>query len=78
MIIQAISLLGAALILLAFSLQQWGRWSATDARYLWSNLVGSVILSVVAWIGAQWGFLLMESVWAAVSLRALMRRRISV
>lgn len=45
-----------------------------DARsYLVLNLVGSAILAYLAWDQRQWGFLLLESVWAAVSLWSLVR-----
>lgn len=66
-LIQLISLVGAATILLAFTLQVQGRWKSTESRYLWANLIGSAILAVVAWIESQWGFLVLETAWAAVS-----------
>lgn len=66
--IQWLSLVGAATILMAFTLQVQGRWNSTEARYLWANFIGSAILAVVAWIESQWGFLMLETVWAAVSV----------
>ena len=72
--IQIISLIGAMLILAAFALQQMGRWKSDDALYLWANLIGSATLTVIAWIELQWGFLLMESVWALVSAWSLCKR----
>jgi hypothetical protein len=39
--------------------------------YLALNLAGSLILAVLAWAERQWGFLLLESVWAIVSLWGL-------
>ncbi|MBI2383065.1 MAG: hypothetical protein HYV18_03220 [Gammaproteobacteria bacterium] len=72
--IQLISLAGAALILGAFAMQQFGRWKPGDAGYLWCNFLGSAVLTVVAWVERQWGFLLLEAAWAAVSLRSLLRR----
>ncbi|MEK6806548.1 MAG: hypothetical protein AABY95_07860 [Pseudomonadota bacterium] len=74
MLIQAISLAGAMTILAAFVLQLWGRLKADDAAYLWANTLGAGVLTVVAWIESQWGFLLMESVWTAVSLNGLVKR----
>ncbi len=71
--IQIISLIGAMLILAAFALQQLGRWKSDDALYLWANLLGSATLTVIAWIEQQWGFLLMESVWALVSTWSLFK-----
>jgi hypothetical protein len=37
------------------------------------NLLGSATLAVLAWYGRQWGFLLLEAVWALVSGWGLFR-----
>jgi hypothetical protein len=70
---QVISLVGAILILAAYAGHQFGLIEHTDAAYSWMNLVGSLVLAVVAYRGQQWGFLLLEVVWAAVSLVPLVR-----
>ena len=44
-----------------------------DAAYLLLNLLGSAILAYLAWHESQWGFLLLEGVWALVSLWSLWR-----
>lgn len=63
-----VQIVGAILILVAFVLAQL-RVLAQDAYgYLVPNLLGAIILTVDAWQGAQWGFVLLEGVWAAVSL----------
>lgn len=72
--IQLISLAGALTILAAFTLQQAGRLKSDDLPYLWANLAGASTLTAVAWIERQWGFLLMEGVWALVSAWSLLRR----
>lgn len=74
MIIQLMSVAGACLILLAFALLQLGRWRADQPIYLWANMLGAGLLSVVAWLEQQWGFLLLESVWTLVSGHGLLRR----
>jgi hypothetical protein len=42
--------------------------------YLWFNLAGSGVLAALALIDQDWGFLLLEGVWAAVAAGALLRR----
>jgi len=37
------------------------------------NLVGSTALAIDAYFGAQWGFVLLEGVWAIVSAAAVAR-----
>jgi hypothetical protein len=73
--IQIVSLVGSLLILAAFSANQLGRMTAEQRLYTVLNLVGSAILAVVALKEEQWGFLLLEGVWALVSAYALVRPR---
>ena len=65
--LQAISVVGALLVLAAFAANQLGRTDASSLRYQITNLVGSAILTVVAVIEVQWGFILLEGTWALVS-----------
>jgi len=75
---QVISLVGAILILAAYAGHQFGLIEHTDAAYSWMNLVGSLVLAIIAYRGQLWGFLLLEAVWAAVSLVPLLRSRPSL
>jgi len=68
---QIAQIAGALLILVAFAGVQVDRIDPHSRLYLTLNLVGSAALAVLAAIEAQWGFLLLESVWAAVSAWAL-------
>ncbi len=75
-----IQIIGAILILVAFAGAQFERLDQRSRTYLVLNLVGSVILAVLAAMDSQWGFLLLEGVWALVSAWALfgaMRPRVS-
>jgi hypothetical protein len=73
MLVQAISLVAACVVLYAFYMQQQGAWQSTEPRYLGCNFAGTAVLTVVAWIGSQWGFVLVEAIWSIVSLRGLVR-----
>ena len=66
-----VQIAGALLVLAGFALAQWGVLDGKSVRYLLLNLVGSAVLAVDAWIEEQWGFLLLEAVWAVVSATSL-------
>lgn len=70
---QFIQILGALLILAAFGGAQLGRMSTNSRVYLVLNLLGSAILTGVAIVESDWGFLLLEAVWALVSAWGLFR-----
>jgi hypothetical protein len=68
---QVIQIVGALLILAAFAAVQYERMSTDSRLYLTLNLVGSAILAVLALSSEQWGFVLLEGVWAIVSALGL-------
>jgi hypothetical protein len=70
---QVIQVAGSLLILAGFAASQAGRLSIDSATYLALNFAGSAILAVLAYIDQQWGFLLLEGVWAVVSLWGLIQ-----
>jgi hypothetical protein len=70
---QTASLLGAALILAAYAAHQAGRMDRDSAWYHILNLAGALILCVVALEAFQIGFIVLEGVWAAISLAAFVR-----
>jgi hypothetical protein len=61
------------LILLAFAANQLGRTDTSSLSYQIANFVGSAILTVVAVIEVQLGFILLEGAWALVSLWGTIR-----
>ncbi len=75
---QVFQVIGAVLILAAYAAAQFRLLDQRSYPYIIFNLVGSAILAVLAWEERQWGFLLLETVWALVSLWSLVaawRRR---
>ncbi len=68
---QVVQLVGAIPILIAFVAAQLERLNTHSNLYLALNVVGSAILAVVAFLEAQWGFLLLECVWGLFSLWSL-------
>ncbi|MFC1438579.1 hypothetical protein ABUW04_09950 [Streptacidiphilus sp. N1-10] len=71
---QLVQILGSVLVLIPFALAQARRVDPSSLSYLLLNLLGSGLLAVDAAVTRQWGFLLLEGVWAVVSLAALSRR----
>jgi hypothetical protein len=71
---QALQIVGALLILAGFGAAQAGRVSPQAYSYLGVNLVGSALLAVLAVIERQWGFVLLETAWAVITVWGLFTR----
>lgn len=68
---QIVQIAGALLILTAYLLSQARRMATNSPVYLLLNFIGSLMLAILAAQERQWGFLLLEGVWALVSLVGL-------
>lgn len=79
MAMQVISVVGALMVLIAYGLIQAGTWRELDAGYLALNIVGSLLLGIVAIEDRRVGFVLLEFAWAGIALvgvaRAIRARR---
>jgi hypothetical protein len=71
---EVLQVLGAAAVLAAFIAVQRGVFDARSGPCLLLNLLGSSLLASLALFGHQWGFLLLEGSWAAISLAGLRSR----
>jgi len=68
---QILQVIGACMVLAAFVAAQLRLLDQRSYVYLLLNFAGSGILAVLAYASAQWGFLLLEGVWALVSLSGI-------
>lgn len=73
MLLQVISVVGALMVLAAYGLNQGGIWRELHAGYLALNIVGSLMLGVVAIVDQRAGFILLEFAWAGLGLIGVVR-----
>ena len=70
---EVMQVVGAVLILIAFAAIQRGTLEPHARSYLLLNLMGGLVLGWVAVAEKDWGFLLLETVWSAVSAWGLLQ-----
>jgi hypothetical protein len=73
--LQIVSFIGALFILIAYAGHQMKWMNSAGAWYNILNFVGSSLLGYVAFFPFKIGFVMLEIVWAGISLWALFRRR---
>lgn len=64
-----IGVLGMMFILYAFFMNQTNRWKNSSLQYDTVNFIGSLFLVIYALPPLAWPFLILNGVWAAVSLK---------
>lgn len=71
---QVVSLSGAILVLIGYAALQRGLLQREDRWFNLLNFVGSALLAWIAILDRRWGFILLEVVWALLSIPPLLRR----
>ncbi len=69
--LQAVSVVGALAILGAFAANQLGWVRPSQLSYAAANFVGAGVLTVVAVVDRQIGFVVLQGAWTLVSLWAI-------
>ncbi|MEK6959092.1 MAG: hypothetical protein AABW59_03555 [archaeon] len=67
--IEVIGLGGMAIILVAFMMNEFGKWDAESFAYDMANLVGGLLLAFYAFYINSLPFLFLNAVWAIVAAR---------
>lgn len=75
MLNQLIAGIGAALVLAGYVALQRHWLGADDRAYNALNFFGAALLTVVAVQDRRWGFIVLEGVWALLSLPGMFGRR---
>lgn len=70
-----VEFVGSIGILVPFALFQLGRMSQHGLWYLITNAAGSVLLTIVAALTGQWGFVILQGVWALAACYGIIRWR---
>ena len=73
MLLQLISVMGALMVLAAYGLLQSGVWSELHVGYLAFNIIGSLLLGIVAIEDQRAGFIFLEFAWAGLGLIGVVR-----
>ena len=71
--LQIVSVVGALMVLTAYGLIQSGIWRELDSGYLALNIIGSLLLGIVAVVERQAGFILLEFAWAGLGVIGIAR-----
>jgi fluoride ion exporter CrcB/FEX len=73
MLLQIISVVGALMILTAYGLNLGGVWRELHAGYLACNIVGALLLGIVAIVDQRAGFILLEFAWVGLGFVGVAR-----
>lgn len=68
-----IGLVGVIIILISYYFLNVGKVAASDMSYLWSNLVGSVLILISLWVHWNLPSFIIEVAWILISVIGMAR-----
>jgi hypothetical protein len=74
---QFLSIAAALTILGAYAGLQLGYLDNQRPLFILINLIGAIVLAVIAFRASQWGFVILEGTWGLISLWPLVRPKAS-
>lgn len=69
-----IGFVGVFMILLAYFLNVSGRLGSGNRAFLWLNILGAGLACLASVLISYWPFIILEGMWAMVSLAALLKK----
>lgn len=71
--LNTLGLLGMLLILTAFAMNEFGKWSAETFRYDLLNAIGATLLVIYGIPAKVWPFVILNAVWAIIGWRDVVK-----
>lgn len=72
-IFQLIGILGAAFVLIGFSMMKFGKWKNEDLYYNLANGIGSILLVLNAFYFKNIAFFILNTFWTILSIKDIIK-----
>jgi lipid-A-disaccharide synthase-like uncharacterized protein len=69
--IQILGTIGSSIVLLGFLKLEYKKWSSESKAYLYSNVLGSLLLMIYALILKSYPFVVLNTIWVVVSVKKI-------
>jgi len=74
LIIEAIGWIGAVLIVTAYCLNIFGRWSSSSKLYIAFNIIGGVFFIINTFVHKAYPSMIVNVIWVIIALSALFKK----
>jgi TRAP-type uncharacterized transport system fused permease subunit len=69
-----IGIIGASLILIAFTANQLGHWKTDSKKYDSVNALGALFLMIYSYLISSYPFLILNTIWFLVAFRDVIKK----